>query len=440
MAKKYTIEDMRVLALKNNGKCLSEKYINCDTNLEWQCECGNIFPMRPYCVKIGQWCPKCKGGVRHNLDVLKNKAQQYGGECLSTEYINSSTKYLWQCSNGHQFKTTWSNVQNQQSWCPQCYNYIGEQLSRFIFESLTDYKFNKTRKLIKSFEIDGYCERLKLAFEYNGEQHYKEISHWNNSLKEQQKRDRKIRYELNKRGIKLIVIHYKYYKTKESLEKHIRNKLKKLDLIKNNIINWNSFEIGENKIEDLNTILKQHNMIVNSNIYLGANKDIEIKCLKCEHIQITKPTYIKNYKEIKCEYCNSFGVEFPEIIKDWNYDKNNITPYAILSGARRNIWWKCHKCGCEKLSTTTNRKIRGCENCKHIQRLKKSTKVYFDKRRNIYEYKLQINNKNISLGRYKKESDAKKIRKLAVELYEQGERDPEAYKKLREEFKEKFNT
>lgn len=50
---------MQELARLKDGKCLSEKYINIDTKLLWECEKGHQWETIPYLIKTGSWCPKC---------------------------------------------------------------------------------------------------------------------------------------------------------------------------------------------------------------------------------------------------------------------------------------------------------------------------------------------------------------------------------------------
>ena len=33
----------------------------------------------------------------------------------------------------------------------------------------------------------------------------------------------------------------------------------------------------------------------------------------------------------------------PELIKEWNYDKNSVAPTAIIAGTNKKVWWKCSK-------------------------------------------------------------------------------------------------
>ncbi|MCP4898302.1 MAG: hypothetical protein GY906_15115, partial [bacterium] len=40
-----------------------------------------------------------------------------GGKCLSDTYINTHTKLLWECKQGHQWEAKPSNIKSGR-WCP----------------------------------------------------------------------------------------------------------------------------------------------------------------------------------------------------------------------------------------------------------------------------------------------------------------------------------
>lgn len=108
---KLNIEEMQEIAKKRRGLCLSEKYINCDTKLEWQCFKGHIWQATPGHIKFGEWCPVCakfnrilnrKGKTaKLTIEEMQRIAKDKKGICLSKEYINANSKLLWQCSKGH---------------------------------------------------------------------------------------------------------------------------------------------------------------------------------------------------------------------------------------------------------------------------------------------------------------------------------------------------
>ena len=64
---------------------------------------------------------------------------------------------------------------------------------------------------------------------------------------------------------------------------------------------------------------------------------------------------------------NSFADLYPELLKEWDYNRNERDPYTILPNSNLKFWWKCSKCGYEYeqcASDRTNRK-RGCPLCSH---------------------------------------------------------------------------
>ena len=75
-----TIHDMRLLAKKKNGKCLSSQYINSDTKLLWECHDGHQWKATPSSIKRGTWCPICNSKT---IEDMKELAASFGGKCLS---------------------------------------------------------------------------------------------------------------------------------------------------------------------------------------------------------------------------------------------------------------------------------------------------------------------------------------------------------------------
>ena len=78
LGKKSTIEEMKIMAHKKWGKCLSEKYVNNNTKLKWQCEKGHVWDSIPHGIKKGQWCPVCGGTLKLTIEdcthnnIIKN--------------------------------------------------------------------------------------------------------------------------------------------------------------------------------------------------------------------------------------------------------------------------------------------------------------------------------------------------------------------------------
>jgi len=116
-----TIQDMREIAREKNGKCLSEKYASTHSKLLWQCEKGHKWKAAPSSIKSGSWCPVCAGNTKLTIEDMQVIAIEKGGKCLSEKYVNVDTKLLWECKDGHQWKTIPYLIRTG-SWCPTCGN------------------------------------------------------------------------------------------------------------------------------------------------------------------------------------------------------------------------------------------------------------------------------------------------------------------------------
>ena len=93
-----------------NGKCLSTKYVNSNTNMKWQCNEGHIWEREFAGVKVGEWCRRCSGSFPYTLTECQEVAKYKGGKCLSTEYINTRTKLKWECLEGHQWENQFHHI------------------------------------------------------------------------------------------------------------------------------------------------------------------------------------------------------------------------------------------------------------------------------------------------------------------------------------------
>lgn len=175
--RKFTIGEMKIIAKRLGGKCLSEDYVNSSTKLLWECSEGHRWEAIPYTIKKGSWCPYCAGSGKLTIEGMREIAKQRGGKCLSNKYVNNQTKLLWECAEGHQWEAIPNRIK-MGTWCPICSSGLGERIAREYFEQIFEKKFPKTRPhwLINErgnrMELDGFCPSLGLAFEHQGKQHY----------------------------------------------------------------------------------------------------------------------------------------------------------------------------------------------------------------------------------------------------------------------------
>lgn len=78
-----------------------------------------------------------------------------------------------------------------------------------------------------------------------------------------------------------------------------------------------------------------------------------------------------------CPYCtnqkvneeNSLKTNYPEVAKQWDYEKNNFGPEDVTSGSEKRVWWKCEKGHIWKALVLNRTHGSGCPYCWKIQLL-----------------------------------------------------------------------
>ena len=102
----------------------------------------------------------------------------------------------------------------------------------------------------------------------------------------------------------------------------------------------------------------------------------------------------------------SFKDLFPELLVDWNYEKNTISPSEIASKSNKKVYWKCHTCGTEWIASINNRISHGtgCPGCSGRAVVKGKNDIFsvkpylkdtwdFDKNKDIDPYHELCNSK-----------------------------------------------
>ena len=68
-------------------------------------------------------------------------------------------------------------------------------------------------------------------------------------------------------------------------------------------------------------------------------------CCRNGHSYKASPAYLMRHK-IRCPICASFGFKYPLLAKEWHPTKNgDKTPFDYLPGSRKPVWFKCSVCG-----------------------------------------------------------------------------------------------
>jgi len=116
----HTIEEIRQIANERGGKCLSTAYIDIRTKLEFECSKGHKWMTTPMCIYTRSWCPHCAGQIPYGIEEMQRIANERGGKCLSAKYAGKRTKLEFECSKGHHWWAVPNNIKKNGTWCPYC--------------------------------------------------------------------------------------------------------------------------------------------------------------------------------------------------------------------------------------------------------------------------------------------------------------------------------
>ena len=112
-----------------------------------------------------------------------------------------------------------------------------------------------------------------------------------------------------------------------------------------------------------------------SKLTVASSQKAWWKCDKCNsswYAVISSQTNLR--KDHGCPYCsgrfvvkgkNDLASQNPELLEEWNYEKNTISPDEISFKSGIKVWWKCKECGHVWKQTPGNRTHNGsgCPRC-----------------------------------------------------------------------------
>src|SRR3989339_104213 len=299
------------------------------------------------------------------LEEMQQIAKVRRGVCLSEEYAGSGNSLKWRCERGHEWEATPHNIKKDK-WCPVCSTRIGEKICKNYFETFFQEKFPKAHpnwlksSTGKNLELDGYCEKLKLAFEYQGEQHYIPNHYFNKtfSLEKIKQHDE---FKKNKCSEnKIILIQVPYHIDYEKLGRWIEEECKKIGLnplINAEKIDYRSFDVYSSKsLEEMQQIAKKFNGSCLSDAYVNGSTKLKWKCKK-GHFWEAKPSDVKRGRW--CPVCSVERAKY-----DWKnqsgtaseFQRDELNNLKFLAKSKNgeclsdkyvnnstHLQWKCKK-------------------------------------------------------------------------------------------------
>ena len=370
----------------------------------WRCEKGHEWQAKVYSRVQGTGCPYCSNKkVLSGFNDLATKFYDISLEwhptknvnLLPTQVLPGSDKLVWWkcpvCEFEWQAKINSRAIQG--TGCPNCFKYWGtsfpEQAILYYLKKSYNNVLNRT--LICNIEIDIFIPDENIGIEYDGFQWHK------NSLLNDDKKDS----ICQENKIKLIRVRENGLKSTKSAINILRQNRSTNDL--ENVIKEIYLYLSKpspivNIKEDRNKIISQY--IVDKNelsfksknqklakewdykknsplkpemVAANCNEKVWWICSKCgfnwqsvvssRNKGVGCPNCAKGNRQntrIKNKIKNgeSLAKKYPYLLKEWNYDKNKISPNNITYGYGKKVWWICSK-GHEWQATVNSRTYMG---------------------------------------------------------------------------------
>lgn len=342
-----------------------------------------------------------------------------GDKCPSMFSPKNGFRAWWLCKYGHEWQAT-IHDRASGTGCPYCKTRFStsfpEQAIYYYVKKLCPDAENRFKGLLDNkMEFDIYIPSRKVAIEFDG-------AYWHKS-EEVHKKER-IKYDYcQKNGIFLIrvkektgmewadvanVVYHLRKKDSEQLQNIIQGIIDTLDPESNQ---WTRRKVGKyhsdivvNLEKDKNEILGYLTTIPNSICELrpdlinewnyerngsltpelfgiNSNERVWWKCSNCGHEWRTAIIHRAGKRNSGCPECSkslrgkkfsknkaiergSLADRMPELLKQWNFEKNEANPHEIALNYNKKVWWKCDTCEYEWKSSPNNRsKGVGCPCC-----------------------------------------------------------------------------
>ena len=340
-----TINPLLAKEWDKSKNTLSPEEVTANTNRKvwWICPtCGYSYQAAiANRHKNGSGCPVCANQIlcpgKNDLQtIFPEIAAEWSEKNITTPdkvLAGGHTKYYFTCSHcGYTWKAQ-IVARIRGTGCPRCsfslHTSVPEQviyqcLKMSIPSVLNSYK----PQWLGGREIDIYIPTVNVGIEYDG-------AGWHMNIK----KDIDKTLLLNEHGITLI-----------------RIREPKCPQMSDNSIQI----ITEDPQKGLWYLEKAVNELFD---LLNNRFKTEIT-LKCD-IHDIYVNELKKHRDKKLD--DSFAINHPELLDEWEKDKNKgIDPYNIPPRSRINIWWKCRICGYEWQATPYRRSSgAGCPYCSH---------------------------------------------------------------------------
>lgn len=289
--------------------------------------------------------------------------------------------------------------------CPKCSNQTSRLEIRIYTELMAIFEDTKWRRKDLGPEIDILIPSRRIGIEVDGK-------YWHTDKDKEDRNKNKlledcgyILVRLREKGLPLIGQYDAFYNVRQSADKAIRSLLLKLSdvvsrddkakirsyLSRKKYANEKAYNtivarlpappVGETFEDEYPKVAKYWDYAANAPLTpdLFAPKSNKVVWWKCSHKDY-HPSFRRSIDKAimlaECEYClgkkvhlrDSLATQYPDIAKDWDYDKNELRPEKVWpkwNERRYKAFWICSQCQYDWHSSPNNRCIRnaGCSSC-----------------------------------------------------------------------------
>ena len=294
--------------------------------------------MLSWCDKNGQLGSSIKN---HWTGILADNDNKDDRVKISEVSYSSNKKYIWICEKGHKYIQSINSKTNMKCGCTYCQTHntsYFEQYIYFSFKQIFRNTQNRVRVLKNKYnngyglEFDIGIPEIRTCIEYSPNIWHKDrldIYYLKNKVCEE-------------KNVRLINIIDEYGCCIEELHSNT---------YENIFINTK----GKSSLEQINSVI--------NNILLSVGHSID----EIDTSEAEKNAW--DYSKGKIEYSKTLEYTNDAILKEWNYQLNNIRPSEIKPYSHQEIYWTCTKCGYGSngewknvLSSRVKGKT-GCPNC-----------------------------------------------------------------------------
>ena len=373
----------------------------------WICEKGHEFQSSPAHRTVRKSvCPICSGkkilagfndlATTHAF-LIREWDFEKNNELLPIEVSKGSEKQVWwKCIKGH----SWSAAVYSRAsgiGCPSCAkefqaSFPEKAIYFYIKRIFPDATANYRSNQINSLELDIFIPSLQIGIEYDGERWHQKIENdlFKNKLCSEMgivlirirepacpflsdERSICILRESKKTGLDITIRHL-LIKIREIVDIDCSIDIN-LERDRTAIFNLLNPVEKDNNILLINPTLasewdyQKNGCLLPQMVTAGSDKKVWWTCNMGHSYQASVASRARGRG---CPICsgkkilkgfNDFKSKCPELAKDWDYTKNDITPDMVAWGSDKKFWWICAEGHSYQCSINNRRSGQACPIC-----------------------------------------------------------------------------